>query len=290
MKPVPAAAAAVLFLAGLLCFPGPSLEGASAGLLLWFRRVLPVLLPFVLASRLMTASRLPDRLSPRTCGLLMGFLCGYPVGALWAASLTREGRVSRRQGQRMLLFCNQPSPMFLTGYLGVQCLGMERALPVLLCASAPALAGALLFLRRMKPAEARRKPPLVSLTLADFETCFLDACVTLTRIGGYILVFSILASWAALLPLAPVPRAALLGLCEMTTGLGALGALDLPLSWAGPLGLGLAVFGGLSCLGQTAGCVRGSGLRLGPYALGRLLLGLASAGLFGLDLRIFSGA
>lgn len=72
----------------------------------------------------------------------------------------------------------------------------------------------------------------------------------------------------------------------MITGTGVLGALNLPLSLAGPLCLGLASFGGLSCLGQTGSCIQGSGLRLLPYAAGKVLLGLASAGLLFLYLSL----
>ena len=269
------------FLAGLLCFPALSVEGASAGILLWFQRVLPVLLPFVLASRLMAATRLMDRLSPRACGLLMGFLCGYPMGAVWSAALVKNGQLTRKEGQRMLLFCNQPSPMFLTGYLGLQALSFSQTLPLLACAYGPSLAGALLSLPPAKNRE-RRAASFTPLTLTEFETCFLESCETLVRIGGYILVFSILAAWTSLLPLEALPRTALLGFCEMTTGVGMLGTMNLPLTLVGPLCLGLAVFGGLSCLGQTGGCIRGSGLRLFPYALGRLLLGAVSAALFSL--------
>lgn len=273
-----------LFLAGLLCFPSLSVEGASAGILLWFQRVLPVLLPFVLASRLMAASQLMDRFSPRACGILMGFLCGYPMGAVWAATLVKNGQLTRREGQWMLCFCNQPSPMFLSGYLGLQCLAFFPALPLLACAYVPSLAGVLLSLR--STAGRKKEKPLTPLTLAAFEACFLESCETLLRIGGYILVFSILASWTSLLPLEALPRTFLLGLCEMTTGVGMLGAMHLPSSLAAPLCLGLAVFGGLSCLGQTGGCIRGSGLRLLPYALARLLLGVVSAALLFLWLAV----
>ena len=37
----------------MLLFPGPVFEGASQGILLWFRTVLPTLLPFMIAANLM---------------------------------------------------------------------------------------------------------------------------------------------------------------------------------------------------------------------------------------------
>ncbi len=64
MKRLGSALLLFFFFASLLCFPGLSISGASAGILLWFQKVLPVLLPFILASRLMAASRLMDRPPP----------------------------------------------------------------------------------------------------------------------------------------------------------------------------------------------------------------------------------
>ncbi|MCJ7834482.1 hypothetical protein MUB23_03600 [Cuneatibacter sp. NSJ-177] len=262
-----------LFFLGLLCFPALSISGASSGILLWFQKVLPVLLPFVLASRLMAESRLMNRFSPKTCGIVMGFLCGYPMGAIWAASLVKSGRISVSEGQKMVIFCNQPSPMFLTGYIGIQCLGISQGLPLLFCALAPSLLAALLALSRSDAANYR-KEPMIPLSLESFERCFLDSCETLVKIGGYILLFSILASWITLLPLPGLLRAVLLGICEMTTGTGVLGGMQLPVKLAAPLCFGLATFGGLSCIGQTGGCLKGSGIKLAPYAAGRAVLGL----------------
>lgn len=45
MKRLGSALLLFFFFASLLCFPGLSISGASAGILLWFQKVLPVLLP-----------------------------------------------------------------------------------------------------------------------------------------------------------------------------------------------------------------------------------------------------
>lgn len=127
---------ALLFFILLLCSPSDTLQGASTGLLLWFQTVLPTLLPtMILADYLIQvgADRYVTRLvagpfslifglTKDGCyGALVGLLCGYPMGAKTAASLKKEHRISLREANYLLAFSNQPSPMFLVGYL---CLGL----------------------------------------------------------------------------------------------------------------------------------------------------------------------
>ena len=50
--------------------------------------------------------------------LTAGWLGGYPMGAKTAADLYRAGRITKKQGNRLLLLACAPSPMFLTGFLG----------------------------------------------------------------------------------------------------------------------------------------------------------------------------
>ena len=120
----------LLFFFLLLFFPSAAADGASAGILLWYRKILPVLLPFTLASRLMEASNIISFLPPAVGMAVLGWCCGYPMGAIWAAILVRNGKLTCRQGELLLPLCSQPSPMFLVGYLRTQAGGLEP-LPLL---------------------------------------------------------------------------------------------------------------------------------------------------------------
>ncbi len=126
----------LFFFAILLCFPQEALSGASNGLLLWFQTVLPTLLPcMVVADFLLRigADRYLTRLIARPFSILfglstdgcyaalVGLLCGYPMGAKTTASLLVQTRIPHWEASYLLAFTNQPSPMFLIGYL---CLGL----------------------------------------------------------------------------------------------------------------------------------------------------------------------
>ena len=99
----------LLFFLLLLLFPQTVFRGAENGLLLWFRTVLPTLLPFLIVSNFLIrtdAARVLARLLTPVLGrffrvspygsfaMLTGFLCGYPMGGKVTADLLREGRIS----------------------------------------------------------------------------------------------------------------------------------------------------------------------------------------------------
>ena len=100
----------------MLLFPSEVFEGAKSGLLLWFLTVLPTLFPFLLISRLLldscACSLLNKLLAPvisRLFGIsaqgsfafIVGFLCGYPMGAKITADLNQ----ARQNSKALRDFC-----------------------------------------------------------------------------------------------------------------------------------------------------------------------------------------
>lgn len=105
-----------------------ALSGASEGLSLCIRTVIPSLFPFFVLSVLLTSSlsgmgikvlRPLCRLFriPRGAEtiLLVGFLGGYPVGAQSVSEEFRRGQLTADDARRMLAFCSNAGPAFLFG-------------------------------------------------------------------------------------------------------------------------------------------------------------------------------
>ena len=46
--------------------------------------------------------------------LLLGLICGYPMGAKLTADLFREGKITKSEAQYLLTFCNNPGPVFIS--------------------------------------------------------------------------------------------------------------------------------------------------------------------------------
>ena len=94
---------------------------------------------------------------------------------------------------------------------------------------------------------------------------------TMVKIGGYIMLFSILAMYLANLPLRPpLVRPALLGAVEITTGIQAIAA-----SVSGfPAAILIAAataFGGFSGIFQTKSVLKNAGLSIRHYTLWKAL-------------------
>ena len=213
----------VFFLIGLfllmLFSPETVATGAANGLLLWYRQVLPVLFPFLLITGLMirteSISLINHTLSPilkpflgisenASFSVVCGFLCGFPVGAKSCSDLTDKGEISSAEGEYLLSFCNNVSPAFLTGYVAVQSLKQpEMAQICLLFPILAALCCSFLFHRWYLP----RNPFAVVEEPADprqflpfseaLDESILSACDSITKIGGYMIVFSVLISFMA---------------------------------------------------------------------------------------------
>lgn len=304
----------VLSLLLLLLYPSLSFEGAKNGLLLWFNVVLPTLLPFMLCSSLIVAwGGVPFITKPLapvfkllrlseagSYTWICGMLCGYPMGAKTAADFVRNGQMRQSEGKRMLAMAGYPSPMFLAGYVRA-CLPSEIPffsllaaiyLPVLLLAPLSrfmyqkkdirtANADLITLQKAMccaKHAEDKDKDKNAASPALSFDEMLMNAFEIMVKIGGYIMLFSILALFADhFLPPACAFKPLLLGFIEMTTGIQAI-SIEMSGAAAAAAMVFSASFGGLSGVFQTCTVIKNAGLSIRHYIVWKLLhAGLASS-------------
>lgn len=117
---------------GVLILDGKTaISGAREGVQLCLNTLIPTLLPFFFLSNILS-SGLMGRPIPilrpigRLCRipegaeyiLITGVLGGYPLGAQAISHACETGSLSRRDGRRMLAFCNNCGPAFLFGMGG----------------------------------------------------------------------------------------------------------------------------------------------------------------------------
>jgi len=313
----------LLSLALLLFLPSDALDGARNGLLLWFNTVLPTLFPFLFLSSMLIRTGLSHRISqwlrPLLCPLLristnccyavlIGLTSGYPLGAKTCADLVSSGHISTDEGQYLLCFCNNASPMFILSFLGTSLLGLPYRKCLLLWGIillSAILTGALYRLlwhnhqtnihthamHRPKAAPA----DILSATEIIYEiteTSPLEASLetaiqTITKVGGYIILFSILGHLMMQIPFFPMPLSGFLaGILEITTGCHALAALALPDFIKIVLICAITAFGGLSSILQTKSVMGSSGLSVTTYVHTKILHTLLAAALSGILLSI----
>lgn len=288
------------FLCCLLLFPDTALAGAKSGLLLWFNQVLPSLLPFLIISSLLLSTGLSDSIATRLAPVLspvfrcsssgcyavvIGLLAGLPVGAKTISSLLLSGKITKKEGQYLLPLCNNPSPLFLLGFISVTVLERPDLRYAVLCI---VTLSSILAAKLTRPRTHSNEPQVYPITpkKSSFTFSFLlldnaieQAFSVLTKVGGYIVLFSVLAKLLAKLPLPPVFLSCLGSFLEITTGSTSLASASLPEPLLLCLVTGFTAFGGLSTAAQTKSVLAGTKLPFAHYLITKFIAGLL-AGLF----------
>ena len=283
----------------LLATPAQGLLAARKGLDLWLHTLVPTLLPFLILSGFLIHSGLVEQLSvllspilgrlfsisPSGCfAVLSGFLCGYPVGAKVVGDLSRNNRIHPEEARYLLGFVNNASPAFVLTFLLAEQLGDPSfRLPALLILYGTPVLYALLtkktYLKRRAahPYESKEKASQVQLNFGLLDACIYDAANTLLKIGGYVILFSVLAKMMENLRFLPSAiRLLLTGMLELTNGIP--GIMDVfQGKTAFKLLIPLTAFGGFSALAQTASVLKGPNLSLRCYCFAKAVITLLAA-------------
>lgn len=284
----------VLFLCLTSCIlthSGLSLSYALLGLNLWFQKMVPALLPFMILSGVMIRMQLTEKIAMVLYPLispvwkvrknvvycmLLGFLCGFPMGARVTADLYERKGLSDCEAEYLLAFCNNIGPVYFCSFV-LPLLGRKLTAPYLFgMYGIPLLYGLLLRYTLFRDLESPGH------SVAELQCCeapdgffrALDDSIAVSvksilSLGGYMILFNLLNILPhILLRKEPAITAPLL---EITGGLSMLGG-RLPL-----YSLLALSFGGLSCMAQTYSCIGGTGLSLSSYMNHKIVLTLLNA-------------
>lgn len=138
----------ILFIILVFCIltnSGLSLSYAALGLELWFQKMIPTLMPFMILSGIMVRLKLTEKISmiaypvirpvfkvrKNVCyAMLMGFLCGFPMGAKVVDDLYSREMITKREAEYLLSFCNNIGPVYFCGFV-LPLLGRQLVFPYL---------------------------------------------------------------------------------------------------------------------------------------------------------------
>ena len=201
-----------------------SLAYAALGLELWYEKMVPVLLPFMILSGTLIRMGLVNSLirpvqplfekifrlsGPGTYVILMGFLCGFPMGARTIADFRDRQELSVTEGQYLLSFCNNLGPVYFLGFV-LPLLHRESILPYLFGMYGIPLGYGIL----LRYTVYRRKIPMsqtiftvsaggtpVMPLLEALDEAVYAAGRNILQLGGYMIFFNLLnlsSGWSCL--------------------------------------------------------------------------------------------
>lgn len=259
-----------------------SLYYALLGLDLWYEKMIPALLPFMIISGVMVRMNLTEmftalvypfmrpvfRVSKNVCYcMLIGFLCGFPMGARTVADMYERSRITKREAEFLLAFVNNIGPVYFTGFV-LPLLGRKLVLPYVLgMYGIPFLYGLILRHTVYRDINVRSvyNAQSVSGKLLEYIDDSIHAGVmNILTLGGYMILFNLFN----LIPhiILNSPPKVLAPLFEISGGLMMLGdscpvytLLVLP-------------FGGLSCIAQTYTCIKNTDLSIASYTFHKFVL------------------
>ena len=275
----------------ILCilYPQITINGSVKGLSLWFDLLLPSLLPYMILINLLKSSNgiwqlgalfYPlfgriFKISRIGCSaLIIGLLCGCPMGAKLLSEYVKEGQINLKEAEYLISICNQLSPAYLSGFL-LSNLSKEydlKSWKYLILMYGPAMLFGVLFRNRhqdhiIKPArkQSEFKPQSIDQNI-------MDAFYSITKLGGYIIMFSIIAAYLEQF-LKGIPSELyylIIGVLEITNGTEKIAGSTLHPLFKNVLMISLTNLSGISCIFQTKCMINDSGISISKYMTGKL--------------------
>lgn len=264
----------LLFL--LLSNPKLCLSASVHGMTIWFGTLFPTLLPFIIISNIILNVYSKQMKNPSLYVIFIGLSCGCPMAAISAANLYQSGNLTKSQAENLCGICNCLSPAFIISYCFMNTLQFENIpLKFLIATYAPLLLLLVLsnsFAPDKKTAPESLHTPLNWIDILDKS--IMNGFVAITKLGGYIILCSILAEFASLLVKEPRVSCILTGIIEITNGVQSVGASFLPPDTKLLITGGLLGFGGICCMLQAVSIMRPAGLSIKKYIYHKILIGI----------------
>lgn len=210
-----------LFTISLVLFSKQNLSATKNGLLLWANSVIPSLLPFFIATELLSHTNIVTKLGKLlnkfmkpifnvpgagAYAFIMGIISGYPVGAKIVTKFRQDGTCSKAECERLLAFTNNSGPLFIIGTVGITMFG-DTTTGILLFVThllACILVGILFRFWKWKdkePIKSYRALVPSSTSYVRFSnlgeilaTSITNAIHTVVMIGGFVILFSVILS------------------------------------------------------------------------------------------------
>ena len=289
----------------LLLFPQNGLYACTHALALWSDSVVPALFPVMILSRLLISTDIlyfilkPIAFLFRSFfdlsfygayALLLGYVCGYPMGVKTIADLEDDRLISQEEGHFLARFINNVSPSFLVDYVCTELLrnSVAASACMVIIYGASLTYGAVTAIFRKntgsrlsytekaiaEPDRSRKKSTRFSFLLLLDHTLE-DSILQILKIGGYMVLFSVLSSVVYAVSFLPdEARATLSAVLEISCGAQQIALLSCPAFLRGILLTASISFGGLCSAFQSSAFLQRTGTSLPEYIKAKAMISL----------------
>lgn len=290
----------------LLIFPSYCSEGVKLGISILFYSLLPAILPFMLFSNFLVKSnvshlagtivhplfgRIFKTSKNGSYALIMGFLCGYPLGAKIINDLILDKKISRKEGNYLFKFINNPSPAFIQGFvISAVCAPKSLRVIALLLTFLPGIIIGLVVGRKQECFSNEMniyEPDNLPFSKIIDDSIF-DAFMTTARLSGYLIIFSIISTLVINIPALPYyAKNIIICMLEITSGIYYISVTKLPVIIKLFLSILCSIGGGFSILFQINSVSSKSGLKITECIKYKLLSIILCSVLFFIYLALF---
>ncbi len=275
-----------------------AIECARAALTLCAKTIIPSLFPFVIISELIVHSGLGDfvgkifskpfnklfGISPSSvCAVILGALCGFPIGTKIVLSLLDSGSIDKHEAEHLISFCNNPSSSFLINIIGISLYSNYFVGILFYCVTLTN--SALIGMAQNFSAPNRTKKAMFPSRIGKqnksiFTNAVSSAIPGILSICSYIIFFSVIMGCIenvlSHFQFSKLFSVCIYGLIELTGGVTQSASLGNNLS-----GLCITAFfigwSGLSIHCQMLSLCQGYGLNLKKYFISKIILGIANS-------------
>lgn len=257
----------------------------NEGLTTWYKHMIPALFPFMVLSGFLLRSNLAPVLSSifnpvlgRIFNLsndciyiiVMGFLCGFPMGACVIAESMSLNRISKREAELLLAFCNNIGPVYFVSFVSVLCPFYSCWLTLSIMYGVPLLYGLILRYRYYRDIPfvnnkiSGIKPHNISNYFEALQESVQRAIISIGMLGGYMIVFNVLQLpfYNSFYKITKKCLYLTKGLIEINSGISSVASCPDMYIYVYALFL---PFCGLCCLFQTNAMIKDTTLSIGKY-------------------------
>ena len=262
---------------------------ASIGLTIWFKKMIPTLFPFMIISSVLIRTGYSIKLAKLfypiigkifslqyNCVyiIIMGFLCGFPMGASVIADSISLGKITKKEGAFLLSFTNNIGPIYFISFVCILCPIKYPYLAFAIMYGVPLLYGIAMRYTYYhdipkKHIEIERQKSNTFPLLKTLDESINKGIESITKLGGYMVLFNLLN----IIPHFPYfylntnMQKMLSCMLEISGGIMQIANEKVMYQFI----YILLPFGGLSCIAQTYSIIKNTELKISEYILHKVI-------------------